>query len=97
MKYSAIIFDFDGVILDLDPAALGGPEMAMAFDHLIKLRTYVDDNFSGRDWNLASAMVINGEAGSKYGIPFAMHLRSTYGNLGAKLPGFLRGCVATIA
>ena len=24
---------------------------------------YVDDNFSGRDWNLASAMVINGEAG----------------------------------
>jgi glucose/mannose transport system substrate-binding protein len=22
----------------------------------------VDDNFSGRDWNLASAMVINGEA-----------------------------------
>jgi glucose/mannose transport system substrate-binding protein len=27
------------------------------------LRSYVDDNFSGRDWNLASAMVINGEAG----------------------------------
>ena len=66
---------FDGVVLgmggdlykkafiDLDPAALGGPEMATAFDHLIKLRSYVDDNFSGRDWNLASAMVINGEAG----------------------------------
>ena len=29
----------------------------------MKMRTYVDDNFSGRDWNLASAMVINGEAG----------------------------------
>jgi glucose/mannose transport system substrate-binding protein len=66
---------FDGVVLgmgadfyksafiDLDPAALGGPKMAEAFDHLIKLRSYVDDNFSGRDWNLASAMVINGEAG----------------------------------
>ena len=27
------------------------------------LRGFVDDNFSGRDWNLASAMVINGEAG----------------------------------
>ena len=46
---------------------------------------------------VATFMVLNGEAGSKYGIPFAMHLRSTYGNLGAKLPGFLRGCVAAIA
>ncbi len=46
---------------------------------------------------VAAFMVMNGEAGSKYGIPFAMHLRSTYGNLGAKLPGFLRGCVAAIA
>ncbi len=46
---------------------------------------------------VATFMVMNGEAGSKYGIPFAMHLRSTYGNLGAKLPGFLRGCVAAIA
>lgn len=46
---------------------------------------------------VAALMVINGEAGSKYGIPFAMHLRSTYGNLGAKLPGFLRGCVAAIS
>jgi glucose/mannose transport system substrate-binding protein len=26
----------------------------------------VDDNFSGRDWNLASAMVINGEAGMQF-------------------------------
>ncbi|GAB4577038.1 MAG: ABC transporter substrate-binding protein [Roseibium sp.] len=49
--------------IDLDPDALGGEQMAAAFDRLIKLRSYVDDNFSGRDWNLASAMVINGEAG----------------------------------
>jgi len=66
---------FDGIVLgmgtdfykaafiDLDPAALGGEQMAEAFNRLMKLRTYVDDNFSGRDWNLASAMVINGEAG----------------------------------
>jgi glucose/mannose transport system substrate-binding protein len=66
---------FDGVVLgmgadfykaafiDLDPAALGGEQMAEAFNRLMTLRTYVDDNFSGRDWNLASAMVINGEAG----------------------------------
>ena len=46
---------------------------------------------------VSAFMVFNGRAGSKYGIPFAMHLRSTYGDLGAKLPGFLRGCVAAIA
>jgi len=54
---------YKAAFIDLDPAALGGDTMATAFDRLMKLRTYVDDNFSGRDWNLASAMVINGEAG----------------------------------
>ncbi len=46
---------------------------------------------------VSAFMALNGVVGSKYGIPFAMHLRSAYGNLGAKLPGFLRGCVAAIA
>lgn len=46
---------------------------------------------------LSFFMVLNGRAGSKYGIPFSMHLRSTYGDVGAKLPGFLRGGVAAIA
>lgn len=46
---------------------------------------------------VAAFMVINGRAGSKYGIPFATHLRSVYGMAGSKLPGFLRGCVAAIA
>ena len=50
-------------MIDLDPAALGGPQMVEAFNRMAKLRSYVDDNFSGRDWNLASAMVINGEGG----------------------------------
>lgn len=54
---------YKSAFIDLDPAALGGETMAEAFNRLIKLRSYVDDNFSGRDWNLASAMVINGEAG----------------------------------
>jgi glucose/mannose transport system substrate-binding protein len=69
---------FDGLVLaegtdfykqafiDLDPAALGGEKMADAFTKLMQLRTYFDDNFSGRDWNLASAMVINGEAGMQF-------------------------------
>lgn len=46
---------------------------------------------------VAGLMTINGRAGSKYGIPFSMHLRSVYGSAGSKLPGFLRGVVAAIA
>ncbi|MDO5641510.1 MAG: ABC transporter substrate-binding protein [Paracoccus sp. (in: a-proteobacteria)] len=49
-------------MIDLDPEALNSPEMVAAFDKMAQLRGYVDDNFSGRDWNLASAMVINDEA-----------------------------------
>ena len=50
-------------LIDLDPAALGSDTMKTVFERMIKLRSYVDDNFSGRDWNLASAMVIDGKAG----------------------------------
>ena len=66
---------FDGVVLsvggvdfyrkafvDLDPDALGSDMMVEAFNRMETLRANVDDNFSGRDWNLASAMVINGDA-----------------------------------
>ncbi|WP_429815206.1 ABC transporter substrate-binding protein [Ensifer sp. B1-9] len=52
--------------IDLDPAALGGDKMKEAFDRMTKLRSYVDDNFSGRDWNLASAMVIENKAGLQF-------------------------------
>ncbi len=52
--------------IDLDPAALGGDKMKEAFDRMTKIRSYVDDNFSGRDWNLASAMVIEGTAGVQF-------------------------------
>lgn len=45
----------------------------------------------------ALVMAYNGRAGSKYGIPFAMHLRSVFGDTGSKLPGTLRGVVAAIA
>ncbi len=48
--------------IDLDQEALAAPEMVEAFKRMETLRGFVDDNFSGRDWNLASAMVINKEA-----------------------------------
>lgn len=50
-------------MIDLNPDALGGEKMVEVFDRMATLRSYVDDNFSGRDWNLASAMVIEGKAG----------------------------------
>ena len=53
---------YKAAFIDLDPAALGGAQMIEAFNRMSTLRGFADDNFSGRDWNLASAMVINGEA-----------------------------------
>lgn len=66
---------FDGVVLslgtdfykasmiDLDPKALNSDKMVEAFNRMAKLRSYVDKDFSGRDWNLATAMVVEGKGG----------------------------------
>jgi glucose/mannose transport system substrate-binding protein len=48
--------------IDLDPGALKSDTMKKAFDNLGKLRAYVDPNFAGRDWNIATAMVSKGDA-----------------------------------
>ena len=48
--------------LDLDESALKSDEMKKAFENLAKLSTYTDKAYSGRDWNLATAMVIKGDA-----------------------------------
>lgn len=53
---------YQAAMVDLDPAALGSDTMVEAFNRMATLRSFVDDNFSGRDWNLATAMVINGDA-----------------------------------
>ena len=53
---------FHKAFVELDLATLKSPTMVKVFDQMRKLRGYVDSNFSGRDWNLATAMVMNGEA-----------------------------------
>ena len=64
----AIMMDIGGAdfyrkaAIELDPEALGGPEMVASFDMLRKVRGLVDDGFVGRDWAVATGMVINGEA-----------------------------------
>ena len=49
--------------IELDEEALSSDTMDKAFDQLRAIRGMVDPNFPGRDWNLATAMVINGKAG----------------------------------
>src|SRR5271166_6272073 len=48
--------------VDLDESALKSDTMKKSFDNLAKLRDYLDPNYAGRDWNLATAMVIKGDA-----------------------------------
>jgi glucose/mannose transport system substrate-binding protein len=48
--------------VDMDESALKSDTMKKAFDNLAKLRAYTDPNYAGRDWNLATAMVIKGDA-----------------------------------
>ncbi|MDN3017019.1 NCS1 family nucleobase:cation symporter [Paenibacillus sp. BSR1-1] len=45
---------------------------------------------------LAAMMILNGHAGGKYGIPFSILIRSSFGRKGATFPGILRGVVAAI-
>lgn len=53
---------YQKALVQLDEKALTSDTMVKAFDQLRKLRGYVDSSFSGRDWNLATSMVMNGEA-----------------------------------
>jgi len=39
-------------------------------------------------------MTLIGHAGTRYGVPFPVLLRSSFGTIGARLPGLLRGLVA---
>ena len=54
---------YRAAFIDLDQDALSSDTMVESFRRMGVIRSHVDDNFSGRDWNLATAMVINGEAG----------------------------------
>ena len=45
---------------------------------------------------IAIALVIIGQCGHKYGIPFTVQLRSSFGTTGVKVPGLLRGVPAII-
>ena len=50
-------------LVQLDPATLSGPQMEKVLTTFKRIKDYTDKNAAGRDWNLATAMVIKGEAG----------------------------------
>ncbi len=45
---------------------------------------------------IAVALALVGVCGHKYGVPFVVQLRSTFGFSGVKIPGFLRGVPAIV-
>ena len=52
--------------VDLDASALNSPSMIKAFSTLRTVQKYIDKNAANRDWNLATAMVINGKAAMQF-------------------------------
>jgi glucose/mannose transport system substrate-binding protein len=50
-------------LVQLDPASLKSPTMLKVLETFKRVKGYTDSNAPGRDWNLATAMVIKGEAG----------------------------------
>ncbi len=50
-------------LVQLDAGAINSATMIKALETYKKIKTYTDKNAAGRDWNLATAMVIKGEAG----------------------------------
>ncbi|WP_425340622.1 ABC transporter substrate-binding protein [Caldimonas aquatica] len=50
-------------LVQLDAATLKSPTMEKVLTTFKRVKDYTDKNAPGRDWNLATAMVINGQAG----------------------------------
>ncbi|WP_414896449.1 ABC transporter substrate-binding protein [Roseateles sp.] len=53
-------------LVQLDPAELGGVTMEKVLGTFKRIKPYTDRGAPGRDWNLATAMVIKGEAGMQF-------------------------------
>ncbi len=49
--------------VELDAKTIDSPTTLKVFQRMSQIRKLVDKDFSGRDWNIASGMVISGKAG----------------------------------
>jgi glucose/mannose transport system substrate-binding protein len=50
-------------LIDLDAKSINSATTEKVFQRMSQIRKLVDKDFSGRDWNVASGMVISGKAG----------------------------------
>lgn len=57
---------YRNAFVKLDPKAIDSPTTLKAFDTLRMVRKHMDKDMPGRDWNLATKMVINGQAGMQF-------------------------------
>jgi len=53
-------------MIDANPKQLNSPTMVRCFEVFRNIKQYTDKNAPGRDWNLATAMVIKGEAAMQF-------------------------------
>ncbi|TYL49212.1 ABC transporter substrate-binding protein [Marinomonas sp. IMCC 4694] len=53
---------YNSAFLGLSDKTLRSQDMIDVFDTFKQMREFVDPGFSGRDWNIATSMVINGDA-----------------------------------
>jgi glucose/mannose transport system substrate-binding protein len=57
---------FTKVFVDMDMNALTSDTMKKSFDQFRKVHKYIDKGAPGRDWNVATSMVIKGEAAMQF-------------------------------
>ena len=53
-------------LVNLDQSALTSSKMRAVFETLARMKSYMDKGAAARDWNLTTAMVINGKAGMQF-------------------------------
>jgi len=53
-------------MIDADPSSLNSPTMVKVLETFKMIKQYTDPGAPGRDWNLATAMVIKGEAAMQF-------------------------------
>ncbi|QTN28168.1 carbohydrate ABC transporter substrate-binding protein [Rhodoferax sp. AJA081-3] len=57
---------YNSALVQLDKRALASETMRQSLDVFRRIKSYVDDKASGRDWNVATDMVIKGKAGFQF-------------------------------
>ncbi len=57
---------YNDALIKLDPAALNSATTTKVLETFKKLKGYTDNASTGRDWNLTTAMVIQGKAGFQF-------------------------------